>query len=168
MNAIKAETDAASMSVHLKAQLRAAIGAHEKLLLKRAKQLSAGQTDRAAAAAVELAEAAAAAGQRFVVLELQGVDAKGLQPLVQKVTKQTGLATIALSATDGKVPCLASVPEDCLGALPANTWLTTVLAEVSGRGGGKPAQAQGSGPDVDNLSKAVAVAREVASKALGA
>ena len=70
---------------HLKAEVRAAIGAHEKRLLKRAKQLSAGQSDRAAAAAVALAQAAAAAGQKFVVLELDGVEAKGLQPLVQKV-----------------------------------------------------------------------------------
>ena len=168
MNEIKVATDAATMSVYLKAELRSAIGVHEKLLLKRAKQLSAGQTDRAAAAAVEVAEAAAAAGQKWVVLELDGVDAKGLQPLVQKVTKQTGLATIALSVTDGKVACLASVPKESVEALPANTWLSTVLAEVSGRGGGKPAQAQGSGPEVANLSKAVEVAREVASKALGA
>ena len=168
MNEIKVATDAATMSVYLKAELRSAIGVHEKLLLKRAKQLSAGQTDRAAAAAVEVAEAAAAAGQTWVVLELDGVDAKGLQPLVQKVTKQTGLATIALSVTDGKVACLASVPKESVEALPANTWLSTVLAEVSGRGGGKPAQAQGSGPEVANLSKAVEVAREVASKALGA
>ena len=168
MNEIKVATDAATMSVYLKAELRSAIGVHEKLLLKRAKQLSAGQTDRAAAAAVEVAEAAAAAGQTWVVLELDGVDAKGLQPLVQKVTKQTGLATIALSVTDGKVACLASVPKESVEALPANTWLSTVLAEVSGRGGGKPAQAQGSGPEVANLPKAVEVAREVASKALGA
>ena len=168
MNEIKVATDAATMSVYLKAELRSAIGVHEKLLLKRAKQLSAGQTDRAAAAAVEVAEAAAAAGQTWGVLELDGVDAKGLQPLVQKVTKQTGLATIALSVTDGKVACLASVPKESVEALPANTWLSTVLAEVSGRGGGKPAQAQGSGPEVANLAKAVEVAREVASKALGA
>ena len=168
MNEIKVATDAATMSVYLKAELRSAIGVHEKLLLKRAKQLSAGQTDRAAAAAVEVAEAAAAAGQTWVVLELDGVDAKGLQPLVQKVTKQTGLATIALSVSGGKVACLASVPKESVEALPANAWLSTVLDEVSGRGGGKPAQAQGSGPEVANLPKAVEVAREVASKALGA
>jgi alanyl-tRNA synthetase len=84
------------------------------------------------------------------------------------VTKQTGLATIALSVTDGKVACLASVPKESVEVLPANSWLSTVLAEVSGRGGGKPAQAQGSGPEVANLPKAVEVAREVASKALGA
>ena len=70
-----------------------------------------------------------------MVLELEGIDGKGLQPLVQKVTKQTGLATIALSVSDGKVACLAAVPKDSVEALPANTWLSTVLAEVSGRHG---------------------------------
>ena len=87
---------------------------------------------------------------------------------VTQVIKQTGLATIALSLTEGKVACLASVPEDRVGALPANTWLQTVLKEVSGRGGGKPAQAQGSGPEVANLAKAVEVASQVASEAFGA
>ena len=135
LNAIKVATDEATMSVYLKAEVRAATGVHEKLLTKRAKQLSAGKTDRAAAAAVEVAQAAVAAGQKWVVLELDGIDGKGLQPLVQKVTKQTGLATIALSVSDGKVACLAAVPKDSVEALPANTWLSTVLAEVSGRGG---------------------------------
>ena len=89
-------------------------------------------------------------------------------PNPNQVTKQTGLATIALSVSGGKVACLASVPKESVEALLANAWLSTVLDEVSGRGGGKPAQAQGSGPEVANLPKAVEVAREVASKALGA
>ena len=51
---------------------------------------SAAAVDQAANAALEVAERAAASGDRFVVLELpEGMDAKGMQPLVQKVLKQS-------------------------------------------------------------------------------
>ena len=78
----------------------------------------------------------------------------------------TGVAAIALSVADDKVACLASSPEGTVEQLPANAWLQAVLAEVSGRGGGKPGQAQGSGPDVASLPKAVEVAKSFASAAL--
>ena len=67
--------------------------------------------------------------------------------------------------SDGKVACFAAVPSTSEKELPANTWLQPVLAEVGGRGGGKPGQAQGSGPDVGGMSKAVEVARAVAGSA---
>ena len=59
------------------------------------------------------------------------------------------------------------MPDERADALPANTWLTPVLAEVGGRGGGKPAQAQGSGTEVDGLPKAKEVALSIAGEALG-
>lgn len=136
--------------------------------LKRAKQLSAGEADRAAAAAVAEARAAADAGDKFVVVQVEDVDGKALQTLAQKVVKESGLAVFALSVVDGdKIACLASVPKGDADALPANSWLQTVLAEVNGRGGGRPAQAQGSGTDVAGLPKALEVARAMATEALG-
>ena len=100
------------------------------------------------------------------VLELEGVDGKAMQPIVRKVVKETNLATIALAVAGGKVGCCAAVPKELEGDLAANSWLQGVLAEVGGRGGGKPAQAQGSGPDVAALPKAVEAAKALASEAL--
>ena len=167
--ALKLETDAAATSVHVKVQLRDAIEAANKAWVQRGKQLAAGDTDKFAAAALEAAAAAAAAGDKFVVLELDaGVDGKAMQPIVQRVVKETRLPVIALSVAGGKVGCMAAVPPDVLagGQLAANTWLQGVLKEVDGRGGGKPAQAQGSGSDVDGLPRALEVARQLASDAL--
>jgi len=167
LTALKIEIDGATISTHLKAQLRETLGQRDKLLAKRLKELQAGASDRLAAGLVEEALASASAGGKYVVLELEGIDGKAMQPLVKRVIKETSLPTIALSVADGKVACFAAVPDGAVEALPANTWLKPVLEAVGGRGGGKAAQAQGSGPEVDGLAKAVEAARSIAGEALG-
>ena len=151
----------------MKAQIRDQLGAREKLLAKRLKQLQSAGSDKLAAGAVAEAVEAANAGKKFVVLELDGVDGKALQPIVRQVLKEVQLPTLALSTAGGKVACFAAVPDGSVDALSANNWLQPVLAEVGGRGGGKPAQAQGSGPEVDGLPKAKEVALSIAGDALG-
>jgi alanyl-tRNA synthetase len=155
-------------SAHTKAELRERLAARERELAKAAKKLTQAKADKATAAAVATAEEAAAAGRNYVVLELDGVDPKSLQPLVQKVVKTTSLAVLALSAdpTAGKVACMAASPEGTVERLPANKWLQAVLKEVEGRGGGKPGSAQGSGTDVSKMDQAVATARALADSAL--
>ena len=81
--------------------------------------------------------------------------------------KESGLPTLALSQVEGKVACFAAVPADRVESLAANTWLTPVLEQVGGRGGGKAAQAQGSGAEVGGMPRAVEVARSIAGDALG-
>ena len=56
----------------------------------------------------------------------------------------------------------------CVGELAANAWLQPVLAVVGGKGGGKGAQAQGSGALTDAMPEAAEVARATAGEALGA
>lgn len=125
--------------------------------------------DVAAAAAIDDAAAAAAAGESFFVVQLEGLNGKGLQPLVQKVSKETpNLAVIALSvdAAAEKVFVFASVPKALQETLPANIWVSDVLGKVGGRGGGKAASAQGSGDQLTQVDAAVAAAKEVAHAAL--
>lgn len=167
--ALKVEVDTVTTSAHVKAQLRESLSAREKLLNKRLKELQAGAADKLAAAAVDEAVEKAEAGESYLVLELTGgIDGKAMQPLVKKVVKASGLPTLALSATDGKVNAFALVPDECVDTLAANAWLKPVLAEVGGKGGGKAEQAQGSGPQVDAMPKAAEVARAAADEALGA
>ena len=168
MAQLKLDVDAATTSTHLKAELREALAAREKQVAKRLKELQSADVDRLAAGLVDSAKAAADAGDKYVVLELSGgIDGKAMQPLVKRVVKESGLPVLAVSEAGGKVNCFALVPDASAGALPANTWLQPVLAEVGGRGGGKPAQAQGSGADVGGLPKALEVAKSVAGEALG-
>ena len=126
LSGLKGDIDKATIPAFVKATLRDALGARDKELTKAAKKLAQAETDKAAAAATETAAEAAAAGARYVVLRLDGaMDAKAMQPLVQKVLKQTSLAVLALSVDDfaGKVSCFAAVPEAEAEALPANNWL---------------------------------------------
>ena len=146
LSELKIAVDGAATSVHVKAQLRDGVAALNKKWEKRAKELAAGDT--AAAAALALATAAeAAAGQKFVVLQLDdGVDGKAMQPIVRKVVKETNLATIALAVAGGKVGCCAAVPKELEGDLAANSWLQGVLAEVGGRGGASRRRRRGAAP----------------------
>ena len=165
---LKLEIDAASMSAYLKATLREEEAAFGKKLQQAAKKLQQASVDRAANDAVIVAAEAAKAGQRYAVLELAaGIDGKAMQPLVQRVLKETGVAVLALSIDEasGKVACYAAVPDDEVTALPANTWLQSVLKEVGGRGGGKPAAAQGSGSELEGVPKAIETAKAIADEA---
>jgi len=164
---LKLDVDASTTSIHLKAGLRAAIGAHDKLLQKRAKALSAEGTNAASAAVAAAASEAATAGKAYVVLEIGGgLEVKAMQPLVQRAIKESAIAVMVLSAAADKVSCVAAVPNDRLEQLPANEWLQQVLSELNGRGGGKPAQAQGSGTELAAVPRALEIARSFANEAL--
>ena len=131
-------------------------------------ELQSADADKIANVAIDAALARKEAGEKFVVLELDGgIDGKAMQPLIKRVVKASGLPVLALSEAGGKVNCFALVPDDAASQLPANAWLTPVLAEVGGRGGGKPLQAQGSGAEIDGLPKAVEVAKSIAGEKLG-
>ncbi len=62
----------------------------------------------------------------------------------------------------------AAVPDGADGPLKANAWLSCALAEVGGRGGGKPTYAQGAGTDGARLTEAAAAADEFAANAIPA
>lgn len=166
LTAFKLELDEATMSAHTKAGLREQLGATEKALTAVAKKRAQAATDGAATAAVALAQEAAAAGDKYVVIDLgEGFTAKAMQPLVKQVLKQTKLPVMVLSADKdaGKVACMAAVPDDRTEALPADGWLQAALREVGGRGGGKAGSAQGSGTDLANMPSAIDAAKEFAS-----
>ena len=86
MTSLKLKNDAAVTSTHIKAEIREALQAREKLLAKRLKELASGATDKLAAEAIVEASAAASAGEKYFVLELgEGIDGKAMQPIVKQV-----------------------------------------------------------------------------------
>ena len=168
---LRADVDASVTSVHVKAKLRDELASRDKQVLKLMKQLAQRSVDLAAVKAVDDATAAAAAGESYLVVQIDGLDGKGLQPLVKKVQNAApGLAVLVLSVDTSaeKVFALASVPGELQEALPANSWLKTALDAVGGRGGGKAASAQGSGADVAAVGTAVQAATSFASSACSA
>ena len=169
LKALKVDIDTSTISAHVKAQLREAIGAQDKALTQKAKQAGQAKAGAAVAEALAAANEAKASGQRYVVLQLGAeVDGKAMQPLVQAVLKETGLATFAMAVDEGagRVACVAAVSEADAGALAANSWLKEVLEKLDGRGGGKALMAQGSGTAVASVPEAVETASAMAAEAL--
>ena len=132
-SSLKLDIDESVMSAHVKARLREGLTQRDKQLITVAKKLAKAESDKVADGATAEAEAAAAAGERSVVLELAGgMDSKSMGAIVQKVLKTTAIAVFALSVDDsaGKVACVAAVPDSDVEALAANKWLQAVLALV--------------------------------------
>jgi alanyl-tRNA synthetase len=170
MGAFKSELDGATISAHRKEALRARFAALEKEHAAEAKRRSNELTQRATAAALEAADAAAAAGRRFAVVRLyDGFNPKSAQALLKQFGKQQprlALLAFAANVDDEKVACFAAVPANLQQQLAANGWVGAALAPCNGRGGGKAASAQGSGSGVAQLPAAIEAAQAFASEAL--
>jgi alanyl-tRNA synthetase len=153
--AAKVAVDAAPISYALKAQLRDRIAALSRRVLDAAKAAAAAAKERAAAAAVAAADAAVAKGEKTFCARVDEAagDAKVLGGAADAVAAKHGDAVCALlvSAAEGgkgggRVVAVATVPQGGAAAgagLKANEWVAAALAPVGGRGGGKPASAQG-------------------------
>jgi len=68
----------------------------------------------------------------------------------------------------GKVLAMAYCPKSAVEkGLKANEWCASIQALIGGKGGGKPDNAQASGPKVDSLQEALKVADTFAQSKLG-
>ena len=68
-----------------------------------------------------------------------------------------------MSAGKGKALAWAGVPVISTGKLPAGDWVKAALELLGGKGGGKPGQAQGQGPNIDKINEAVQAATAFAA-----
>ena len=69
-------------------------------------------------------------------------------------------------AGKGKALAWAGVPTALTGKLSAGDWVKAALELLGGKGGGKPAQAQGQGPNIDKIGEAVEAAAKFAASKL--
>jgi len=72
----------------------------------------------------------------------------------------------SLDQGKGRVLVYTGVPADLSKQMPAGAWLKAALDVVGGKGGGKPTNAQGQGPDTDKLPEAMEAAAQYATKTL--
>jgi alanyl-tRNA synthetase len=138
----------------------------EKLLVKRLlaeeKAASALLAD-AAKSSIQAAIAAAVEAGSSVgscVVDMGGNN-KPFSKLVQNETKKSDVAMMVVSVDEvkGKVLCAASCPKAVVAkGVKAGDWLKVALAVVSGRGGGKPNFASGSGTDTTKVDEALSTA----------
>ena len=73
---------------------------------------------------------------------------------------------VLFCAGKGKTLAYTGVPTDLAKTLPAGEWLKVALTVLGGKGGGKPTNAQGQGPLIDQLPEAMEAAKSHAERIL--
>ena len=88
-------------------------------------------------------------GVRFIGRVLDGVDGKGLRPVIEDFRKQVGSGVVCVvGVTDGKAAVAVAVTSDLVGRLSAADLIRAAVPAMGGQGGGgKPDFAQGGAPD---------------------
>jgi alanyl-tRNA synthetase len=126
---------------------------------KQAKASEAQLQSRAATIANQLA--ASHAGKDSCVSEVPNADSKLLGAVVDALkTKFSGPIVLA-GAANGRVALIAAVPKKLTSKFQANDIIQKIASVVGGKGGGRPESAQGGGPDVGEIDKALAEARKL-------
>ncbi|CAL8468182.1 g7721 [Coccomyxa elongata] len=158
--------DGSAIPAATKAKLREALAVLQKALLEQQKAAGAANKARATAVAVEAADAAAAAGRKFVVVQLEvGLDSKAVLEAWNTIHKKhpnMPVVIITADAAKGKALAYAGVPDSLSKQLNAGEWVKGPLAALGGKGGGKPTTAQGQGPNVEKVPDAIRAAGEFA------
>jgi len=102
-------------------------------------------------------QAADVNGVRVLAAQLDGVDAKALREIADKLRdKLKSCALVLGTVTDGKVSLIAAVTPDVTGRIKAGDLVNFVATQVGGKGGGKPDMAMAGGSEPENLPAALA------------
>ncbi len=168
LNEITQATEASTMPVAHKAEIRQEIAKLQERVKAAAKAAGAAKRDSAVREAKVIAESACNSGDPVIVATVDaGEDRQALQAAVQAVVDICPRAAIMLMSIvepsggeAGKVAIMCQVPVAMQQkGLKAGDWLRETAAIVGGKGGGKPDSAQGGGTDTTKVREAVAFAR---------
>ncbi len=95
-------------------------------------------------------------GARVISARVDGIGAKDLRSLADKVRDRIGSGIIVLASVESdQASLVAMVTKDLTGSHKAGDILKKVAQACGGRGGGKPDMAQGGTKDVSNLDAAL-------------
>jgi alanyl-tRNA synthetase len=154
------------------AQALETVRARERARKELEQQLKRGGGDQVADTRVDLVALAAAAdevaGAHVLTAAVEGLDAKALLELVDRLKGQLGEAAIVLaSAAQDRVALVVSVaPELVARGVKAGAVVKAAAAVVGGGGGGRDTLAQAGGRNVSKVDEALATAREQIAAAL--
>jgi alanyl-tRNA synthetase len=155
-----AETDAALQQIDLRAahlqKVEAEVHDWQK---QQSKASEADMKNRAAELAKEIR--AAHADQKSIVAAIPEADGKLLQSTVDALKSHFNGPIFLVGAVDGRVALIASVPKDLTSQFQANKLIQEIALIVGGKGGGRPDNAQGAGPDATKIDEALARARQI-------
>ena len=127
------------------------VKALEKELERLKSKMAASQGDDLASQAVDIA------GIKVLAAKLEGVDAKGLREVADKLKDKLGDCALLLAVTEGdKVSLVAAVSKDLTSRIKAGDLVNVVAMQVGGKGGGRPDMAMAGGTDASKLPQALA------------
>jgi alanyl-tRNA synthetase len=162
------ELESATISAGRKAALRAGVALLQEKVKAAGKELSAAITAKAVTQARGLAASAQTANSPVVVAKIDcGEDRTALQAAVKTIRDTLPRTAVMLFAVDdaGKAMIHASVPDHLVAkGLKAGDWLKDAASVMGGKGGGKPDNAQGGGPDGSKIRDAMKIAEQLAHK----
>ena len=125
-----------------------------KVLQKEKERLQGAAMKDASAGLVD--EARDVNGTRVISARVDGLGAKDLRSLADKVRDRIGSGIIVLASVErDQASLLAVVTKDLTGSHKAGDILRKVAESCGGRGGGKPDMAQGGTKDISNLDAAL-------------
>ncbi len=94
---------------------------------------------------------------KLVVKQLDGVDAKSLPEVLDRLRNKIGTGVVVLgTVNDGKVGLVAGVTKDLTGKFNAGELVNHVATQVGGKGGGRGDMARAGGSNPAALPKALA------------
>ncbi|MGH7838958.1 MAG: DHHA1 domain-containing protein, partial [Candidatus Binataceae bacterium] len=98
-----------------------------------------------------------AGGVKVVTRKLDGVDAKALRDLADRLRDKHGSAVVALGSDLGgeKAALLVAVTNDLTGRIKAGDIVKQIAPIIGGTGGGRPDFAQAGGRDATKLDEAL-------------
>jgi alanyl-tRNA synthetase len=114
-----------------------------------------------------VAELAAAAkktgdGASIVVSKVEGIDAKSLRSVCDRLREKLGPSVVVLAAADnGSASVLVGVTPDRTGKWNANDIIRQLVPFIDGRGGGKPDFAQAGGKNPEGIAAMLEKANEI-------
>jgi alanyl-tRNA synthetase len=128
----------------------------EKQIATFQKQLASSQGDDLVNQAVEIN------GVKLLATTVDGVSAKDLRDVADKLKDKLGSAVIVLAVvSDDKVSLVAGVTKDLTGQYQAGKILNHVAQQVGGKGGGRPDMAQGGGTQPENIESALSSVKDL-------
>ncbi|MFM7736790.1 MAG: alanine--tRNA ligase-related protein, partial [Alphaproteobacteria bacterium] len=127
------------------------------------KRLADSQSKLAADASKDLLEGVREIGGiRVLARRVEGVDARVLRELSDKLRERMKSGVVVLGGAEGdKVMLVAAVTKDLVGRVNAGAIVKEIAPIVGGRGGGRPDFAQAGGTDVSRLPQALDRALEL-------
>jgi alanyl-tRNA synthetase len=143
------------------------VGRIEKLLAESReleKKLARAAQGQSRDVVAELAAAAKKSGDgtSVVVSKVEGIDAKSLRSVCDRVREKLGPSVVVLAAEgDGAASVLVAVTPDRTGKWNANDIIRQLVPLIDGRGGGKPDFAQAGGKNPAGIAALLEKANEI-------